>query len=165
MNAADYLVDGTPHHPDANGDWFGEWAFYTDATKSVWCQITIFSSDGPGANCSIVPAARSQVTYPLPAGSSAGCATSDWDGYTLGLAASVDDLIPKDAGWDQCYKNGVAVVTNPPSTKVLPDGDTLTVSAFSCTVHSGVATCSLANPGTAPATITLGLHTASFHSN
>jgi hypothetical protein len=131
----------------------------------VWCQFVIFSADNPGANCSIVPAARSHATYPLPPGSSAGCVSSDWDGYTLGLGASVDDLIPKDAGWDQCYVHGVGVVTNPAKTKVLPDGATLAVSPFSCTVHAGVATCSESVAGLAPASFTLGLHTASFHSN
>jgi hypothetical protein len=167
INQADYLVKGTPHHPDSNGEWFGEWAFWTDSTKTVWCQFTIFSGDNPASNCSIVPSARSQVTYPIPAGSSAGCATSNWDGYTLGLDASVDDLIPKDAGWDQCWVHGVAVVTAPATTKVLPDGATLTVAPFSCTVHAGVATCKNVSTSSNPSSayITLGLHAASFHSD
>jgi hypothetical protein len=162
--AKDYLIEGTPHVPDANGEWFGQWAFYTDATKSVWCQFIIFSADNPGATCSIVPAARSKASYPLPPGSSVGCKTSDWDGYTLALAASAEDLIPKDAGWDQCFSQGSQTAADLAKTKVLPDGATLGVAPFSCTVHGGVATCAIAIPGQQAATLTLGLHVASFHS-
>jgi predicted small lipoprotein YifL len=164
VNPANYLVEGTPDVPDSNGEWYGEWAFYTDASKSVWCQFTVFSGDNPGANCSIVPADRSRVTYPLPAGSSAGCATSNWDGYTLGLGASVDDLMPQDAGWDQCFGNDPASAADLAKTLVLPSGATLAVAPFSCTVSAGVATCSESVTGGAAATVTLGLHTASFHS-
>lgn len=163
-NSADYLIEGTPNVPDANGEWYGQWAFYTDSTKSVWCQMTTFSGDNPGANCSILPAARAGVTYPLPPGSSAGCASSDWDGYTIGLGASVDDLIPADAGWDQCFSQSPASPADLAKTRVLPDGATLAVAPFSCTVSSGVATCSESSPGLPDATVTLGLHTASFHS-
>jgi hypothetical protein len=151
--------------PDANGEWYGEWAFYTDATKSVWCQFTIFSADNPGATCSIVPAARAKVTYPLPAGSSAGCVSSDWDGYTLAMGGSADDLQPNaDAGWDQCFTDDPPTAADLAKTLVLPDGATLAVAPFSCTVTSGVATCGETNPGSATVTLTLGLHTASFHS-
>jgi hypothetical protein len=99
INPAQYLIEGTPNVPDANGDWYGEWAFYTDASKSVWCRFTIFSGDNPGATCAIVPADRGQVTCPLPAGTSVGCATTNTDGYTLAMGGSADDLIPNaDAG-------------------------------------------------------------------
>ena len=165
INPADYLVDGNPHHPDANDEWFGEYAFWTDATKSVICQETIFSGDNPGASCTVVPSARATVTYPLPPGSSADCAKSDWDGYTMGLGAAVDDLIPKDAGFDQCWDPTYYSPTILAKTKVLPDGATLAVSPFTCTVKASVATCAESIEGYPPATFTFGLHVATFHSS
>ena len=165
FNAAQYLIEGTPNVPDANGDWYGEWAFYTDATKSVWCQFTIFSGDNPGSTCSILPAARAQVTYPLPAGRSVGCATTNWDGYTLAMAGSADDLQPNaDAGWDQCFSQNPPTAADLAKTPVLPNGATLAVAPFSCTAQAGVGSCGLTYSGQPTITITLGLHTASFHS-
>lgn len=165
INPADYLVDGNPHHPDANDEWFGEYAFWTDATKSVICEETIFSGDNPGTSCTVVPSARAQVTYPLPPGSSPNCAKSDWDGYTIGLGASVDDLIPKDAGFDQCWDPSYYTPAILAKTKVLPDGATLAVAPFKCTVKASVASCEESAPGYAPATFSFGLHVATFHSS
>ncbi len=165
INPAQYLIEGTPNVPDANGEWYGEWAFYTDASKSVWCQFTIFSGDNPGAACSILPAARAQATYSLPPGRSVGCATSDWDGYTLAMGGSADDLQPNaDAGWDQCFSQDSPTAADLAKSPVLPNGATLTEAPFTCTVQAGVATCAMTDAGNPSVTITLGLHTASFHS-
>jgi hypothetical protein len=165
VNSATYLIGGTPNVPDSNGEWYGQWAFFTDSTKTVWCQFVIFSADNPGASCSIVPADHAQATYPLPAGSSADCSTNPWDGYTLAEGASADDLIPNaDAGWDQCIGLDPQTAAEIAKTLVLPDGATLAVAPFSCTTKAGVGTCTESNPGEAPISITLGLHTASFHS-
>jgi hypothetical protein len=165
VTTADYLVDGTPNVPDANGEWFGEWAFFTDSTKTVWCQFTVFSGDNPGATCSIVPADRSQVTYPKPAGSSADCSTSNWDGYTLALGGSADDLIPNaDAGWDQCISGDAEIAGYMAKSKVLPNGAKIAFAPISCTTSNGVGTCTETDPAnpTSSISITLGLHTASF---
>ncbi len=165
ITPANYLVDGTPNVPDADGEWFGQWAFFTDATKSVWCQFIIFSGDNPGATCSIVPSARAKATYPKPAGTSPGCATTDTDGYTLGMGGSADDLQPNaDAGWVQCIAGDPDTAALIAKTQVLPDGATLAVAPFSCTVKSGVATCGETLQGEPTITISLGLHSASFHS-
>jgi hypothetical protein len=164
ITPANYLVDGTPNVPDANGEWFGQWAFFTDATKSVWCQFIIFSGDNPGATCSIVPSARALATYPKPAGTSPGCATTNTDGYTLAMGGSADDLDPPgSAGWDQCIAGDPDTAALIAKTLVLPDGATLAVAPFSCTVKSGVGTCSETLQGAPPLTISLGLHSASFH--
>jgi hypothetical protein len=165
VNPATYLIEGTPNVPDANGEWYGQWAFFTDSTKTVWCQFVIFSADNPGASCSIVPADHSQATYPRPAGSSSDCSTNPWDGYTLGEGAAADDLIPNaDAGWDQCIGLDPDTAVELAKTLVLPEGATLTVSGFSCTTKGGVGTCTESAPGLPSAWISLGLHTASFHS-
>ena len=165
INTANYLIDGTPNVPDSNGDWFGEWGFFTDSTKTVWCEFTVFSGDNPGATCSIVPSAEAQATFPRPAGSSADCSTSDWDGYTLALGGSADDLIPNaDAGWDQCIGLNPDTAGYMAKSKVLPNGATIAFAPISCSTSNGVATCVEANPGNPSISITLGLHTASFHS-
>jgi hypothetical protein len=165
ITPANYLVDGTPNVPDADGEWFGQWAFFTDATKSVWCQFIIFSGDNPGATCSIVPSARAQATYPKPSGISAGCATSNTDGYTLAMGGNADDLQPTaDAGWDECIAGDPDIAALIAKTQVLPDGATLAVAPFSCTVKAGVGTCGETLPSEPTITISLGLHSASFHS-
>jgi hypothetical protein len=163
VTTADYLVDGTPNVPDANGEWFGEWAFFTDSTKTVWCEFTVFSGDNPGATCSIVPADESQATYSMPAGSSADCSTSDWDGYTLALGGSADDLLPNaDAGWDQCIAGDAQTAGYMAKSKVLPSGATIAFAPISCTTSNGVGMCTESTAGDPPISITLGLHTASF---
>jgi hypothetical protein len=165
VNPATYLIEGTPNVPDANGEWYGQWAFFTDSTKTVWCQFVIFSADNPGASCSIVPADHALATYPRPAGSSADCSTNPWDGYTLAEGASADDLIPNaDAGWDQCIALDPDTAAEIAKTLVLPEGATLTVAPFSCTTKAGVGTCTASAPGEPSTWISLGLHTATFHS-
>jgi hypothetical protein len=165
INTADYLIDGTPNVPDSTGEWFGEWGFFTDSTKTVWCEFTVFSADNPGATCSIVPSAKSQATYPRPAGSSADCSTSDWDGYTIALGGSADDLMSSaDAGWDQCMDLDPDTAGYQAKSKVLPNGATIGFAPISCTTSNGVGTCVETNPGNPSVSITLGLHTASFHS-
>jgi hypothetical protein len=164
VNSADYLIDGTPNVPDSSGEWFGEWAFFTDSTKTVWCEFAVFSADNPGASCSIVPSAESQATYPRPAGSSTDCSTSDWDGYTLALGAGAEDLPNADAGWDQCINLDPDTAGYQAKSKVLPNGATIAFAPISCTTSNGIGTCVETNPGSPSISITLGLHTASFHS-
>jgi hypothetical protein len=163
IDAANYLVDGTPNVPDADGEWFGQWAFFTDSTKSVWCQFIVFSGDNPGATCSIVPSARAQATYPKPV--VGGCEAVNADGYTLGMGGNADDLQPNaDAGWDGCIAGDSDIAALMAKTKVLPNLATIAVSPFSCTVNAGVGTCVESLVGEPAIGITLGLHTASFHS-
>jgi hypothetical protein len=161
--AADYLINGHPHHPNSSGTWYGEYAFFTDNSKTVWCEFTIFSSDAPGAYCFAVPSAKGLVTYTHPAGSSNNCNMSSAnarDGYALSFGSN--PIEPHLAGWAGCATNYFEPPADLAKTKVLPNGATLTVKPFSCTVISGVARCTQKDSATIYGEITFGLHTASF---
>ena len=167
INPTDYLIDGTPNVPDANGEWFGEWAFFTDSTKRVWCEMSVFSGDGPAAQCYIVPTAKSQASYPIPAGVANNCDSSDsvdTDGYGLGLGIALQgDPSNPEAGWAGCSTDGFVVPADLAKSKVLPDGATLAVVPFSCSVASGVATCVFNDTYDGKTgTITLGMKVAKF---
>lgn len=162
INPADYLINGTPNVPDADGEWYGEWAFFTDATKSVWCRFDIFSGDAPGGGCYINPAAKASVTYAIPAAASNSCDLSSdnaRDGYALGL--NDQPLADQLAGWSGCATAYFEPPADLANTRVLPDGATLTVDPFSCSAKASVATC-VWNVDSSIATITLGLHSATF---
>jgi hypothetical protein len=161
--AADYLINGHPHHPNSSGTWYGEYAFFTDDSKTVWCEITIFSSDSPGAYCFVVPSAKGLVTYTHPAGSSNNCDMSSArarDGFALSFGSN--PLGTHLAGWAGCATNYFEPPADLAKTKVLPNGATLTIKPFSCTVISGVARCSQKDSATVYGDITFGLHTASY---
>jgi hypothetical protein len=167
INPADYLIGGTPNVPDANGEWYGQWAFFTDSTKRVWCEFDIYNDDGPGAHCYIVPSATSQATYTIPPGASNNCDESSSmavDGYALGLGLALQGAdTPAESGWAGCANDFYEDPASLAKSKVLPDGATLAVAPFTCTVASAVATCTLNDTysGKQPS-ITLGLHVASF---
>jgi hypothetical protein len=167
INPADYLIDGTPHVPDADGEWFGEWAFFTDSTKRVWCEMSVFSGDGPGASCSIVPGATAAATYPIPASVKNKCDNTDGietDGYGLGpgLDLQADPTSP-EAGWAGCSNDFYIPSADLAKSKVLPDGGTLAVDPFSCHVVAAVATCTFNDTYDArTGTITMGMNVASF---
>jgi hypothetical protein len=167
INPADYLINGTPNVPDSDGEWFGEWAFFTDATKRVWCELSVFSSDGPGANCYIVPSAKAQATYPIPASVKNKCDVGDGidtDGYGLGLGIDLQaDPNNPEAGWAGCSTDYFMPSADLAKSKVLPDGATLAVDPFTCAVASGVATCvfnDTYDSKTGP--ITMGIKVATF---
>ncbi len=167
INAPDYLINGTPNVPDADGEWFGEWAFFTDSTKRVWCELSVFSGDGPGASCSIVPGAKGQATYAIPASIQNNCDSQDsidTDGYGLGLGLDLQgDPANPESGWAGCSTDYFMPPADLAKSKVLPDGATLAVDPFTCTVSSGVATCVFNDTYDGKTgTITLGLKVAKF---
>jgi hypothetical protein len=167
INAPDYLINGTPNVPDANGEWFGQWAFFADSTKRVWCELSVFSGDGPSAHCYVVPSARSQATYAIPAAVANNCEANDGvdtDGYGLGLGIALQgNPTNPEAGWAGCSTDGFEVPADLAKTKVLPDGSTLAVAPFTCTAASGVATCVFNDTYDGKTgTITLGLKVAKF---
>jgi hypothetical protein len=167
INPADYLINGTPHVPDADGEWFGEWAFFTDSTKRVWCELSVFSGDGPGANCYIVPGATAAATYAIPASVKNKCGDTDGidtDGYGLGLGLDLQaDPSNPEAGWAGCSTDYFVPPADLAHSKVLPDGGTLAVDPFSCTVVAAVATCTYNDTYDGKTgTITMGMNVATF---
>jgi hypothetical protein len=159
INAADYLVEGKPHHPDSNGEWYGRWAFYTDATKDVFCDIFIFSGDGPAVHCYLTSKALdAQAAYTVPSSISSACGSSG----SYGVALDAESLYPKLAGFIGCDPFiDQAKTAIQAKTKVLPDGAKLTVSPYFCTVSAGIATCT--DTQESPhASLTFGLQAATF---
>jgi hypothetical protein len=167
INPTNYLINGTPGVPDADGEWSGEWAFFTDSSKRVWCELSVFSGDGPGANCYIVPSAKSQATYSIPASVRNQCDSADsvdTDGYGLGLGLDLEgDPTNPEAGWAGCSTDYFMPPADLAKSKVLPDGATLAVDPFSCTVAAGVATCRFNDTYDGKTgTITMGMKVATF---
>jgi hypothetical protein len=168
INPAAYLIKGVENpHTDTTGTDYGQWAFYTDASKQVWCTFSIFSADVPGAYCFLVGSGKAARTFAVPAGVSNNCDMSSAlpvDGYGLGLSL---EGFPSGtfAGWGGCSDTFFAPTAYLAKTKVLPDGATLAVSPFSCTVEASVATCHFVNGNSGGGTITLGTGVASFTQN
>lgn len=160
---SDYLINGHPHQPDSNGDWSGEYAFFTDSTKTVWCEFTIFSADTPAGYCLVVPSAKSQATFEKPASASNNCDQSTSrprDGFALGFGGN--PLGSALAGWSGCSTSAYAPAADLAKTKVLPDDTTLSVKPFSCTVLTGLARCTYNDSATHKGVVTLGLTVASY---
>jgi hypothetical protein len=160
VNAASYLVEGKPHQPDSNGDWYGRWAFYTNDKKDVFCDIYLFSGDPAGVHCYITSHTfNTQVNWTAPASVSSECGASG----SYGVGLNVESLYPKTAGFMGCYPFiDQAKASIQAKTKVLPDKAVLVVSPFSCTVTSGAATCrSIAADGGGGA-LSFGLHSLAF---
>ena len=153
----DYLVDGTPGVADADGTWKGHYAFFTDASKAVRCDIYIFSGDSGGVTCAVTPGNESKVTYTLPP---ADCAPEDGnpvDGYSAGINYKV--FTTGNSGWTGC---GLGASEFAGVTKVLPEGQDLLIESpaekYTCSVAGGIATCADAQG----ATIRFGLSVAEF---
>lgn len=168
INPATYLINGVENpHANTTGSAFGQWAFYTDASKQVWCTFSIYSADAPGAYCFLVGSGKAARTFTVPTGVSNNCDMSSElpvDGYGLGLSL---EGFPNGtfAGWGGCSDTFFAPASDLAKTKVLPDGATLAVTPFSCTVEASVATCHFANGTDGGGTITLGTAVASFAQN
>jgi hypothetical protein len=165
INTTDYLINGVPNPTaDTTGDAFGEWAFFTDANKQVWCEFTIFSGDAPGNYCFIVGSGKSAKTYVVPPGVTNGCDMSSGspvDGYGLGLA--IEGLNGAEAGWAGCSDDFFVPPADLAKTKVLPSGGTIAVAPFTCSVTASVAPCHYVDTyGGGSGTMTLGLHIATF---
>lgn len=153
----DFLVDGTPGVAGSDGTWKGHYAFYTDASKAVRCDLVIFSGDSGGVTCSVTPGNESKVTYALP---QTDCQPDDGnpvDGYSIGINYKV---FPNgNTGWTGCA-TGTSDFAG--STKVLPDGQELLIESaaekYTCSVADGIATCADAQG----ASIRFGLSVAEF---
>jgi len=165
VDPASFLLEGTPGVPDANGLWTGHYGFFTDASKSVRCDLYIFSSDSGGVRCAITLGNEALRTYDVPAGVSTECdlsASNSSDGYSVGINFNVFES--GSTGFTGCRRSlekaDPAVVA---ATKVLSETQTLTVKSkhesFVCTVAAGVADCSETNSG---ATIRFGTGVATF---
>jgi hypothetical protein len=165
VDAASYLLTGTPGVFDANGEWSGHYGFFTDETKSVRCDIYIYSGDSGGVLCAVTPGNESLRTFTVPSGVDTTCdasSSNESDGYSVGINFKVfgDST---SAGFTGCR----AGVENHPdlvaATKVLHDNQTLNVEAgpykYTCTVAAGVASCAEAHSG---ASITFGLGIAQY---
>ena len=158
VDPAGFLLDGTPGVFGADGFWKGHYGFYTDDTKTVRCDIWVFSGDSGGATCAVTPGNEGLVTYSLPA---ADCDPSDGqaaDGYSVGINFKV--FAEGFAGFTGC---GAGASDFASTTKVLKSNQVLVVShdneQFTCTVAGGAASCLEGGTG---ASIRFGLAVAQF---
>jgi hypothetical protein len=150
--ADDYLVEHQPADAVAESSELFHYAFWTDDTKAVRCDITIGGQSDPVAGCLVMSAFESSVTY-APVATSLDCV----DGFEVGIVA-----IPADAGYDQprAQVSGCAEYRQYPSaaiaaaTLVLPPGAALELGPFRCAVADAVATCEYPAMG---ASVSLGL--------
>ena len=156
VNAADYLVSGHPHHPDANGEWSANYAFYTDSSKNVFCEITLFSGSQDEGGCWITsPAANAQVTFTAPASQKSQCGTNGGYGAQIGGGAGLSHLV----NWWGCYRfTDVVSPKIAAKTLVIPDNSILTVSPLTAVVVGGASKFTI--KGHANASLTFGMNVA-----
>jgi hypothetical protein len=156
-----FLLEGTPGVFDADGSWKGHYGFYTDASKTVRCDIWIFSGDSGGVTCGVMPGKQNLITYILPAVSCDGSTSNPLDGYSIGINFKVFDT--GSAGFTGCQATANIDPSLVAATKVLLDNQTLHVDTdfykYTCTVAEGVASCSEATSG---ASIEYGLPVVEF---
>ena len=155
---ADYLVEHTPAS-DESHELF-HYAFWTDDSRSVRCDVWIGGQSDPYTDCLVMSAAEGSVSYTLPAGYTADCsakADPPLDGFEVAVIA-----IPADAGYDspRAWLSGCAAERPYPSvavaaaTLVLPEGGVLDLDPFRCSATTAVATCEYLALG---ASVSLGL--------
>ncbi|MBX3100698.1 MAG: hypothetical protein KF761_14115 [Salinibacterium sp.] len=164
VDAADYLIDGTPFIADQDGSWKGHYAFFTDETATVRCDVYIFSGDSGGVNCAVTAGNQGLVTYALPTPECGSSSSNQFDGYSVGINFKVFDN--GNSGFTGCGV-GNAFATAPgnelPTPLVLHDNQTLVVNSpvylYTCTVAAGAATCTESYSG---ASIEFGLGIAQF---
>jgi hypothetical protein len=158
-NPDDYLIaGGLNEDPDGDGFWSARYAFFTDDSHAVRCDIWIFSGDSPAVLCGITPGNESLVTYELPAGAQCDLSTSNpYDGYSLSVGGkSLDGF----AGWSGCPETRDYNPEDNAITKVLPEGQVLTTPPFTCVVGGKAASCDFTDGSGG---ITLGLYTAAHY--
>lgn len=164
VDAATYLIDGTPFVPDGDGYWKGHYAFFTDDTKTVRCDIYIYSGDSGGVTCSTTSGNQGLVTYAVPPANCGTGSSNEFDGYSVAINVKVFDT--GSSGFSGCGV-GDFFAGSPgdelPAPLVLNDNQTLFVNSplyqYTCTVAAGVATCSDSYSG---ASITYGLTAAQY---
>lgn len=164
VDAASYLIDGTPFVPDGDGSWKGHYAFFTDDTATVRCDIYIYSGDSGGVNCATTAGNQGLVTYAVPTANCGTGSSNEFDGYSVAINFKVFDS--GNSGFSGCGV-GDFFAGSPgnelPAPLVLHDNQTLFVNSpvyqYTCTVAAGVATCSDSYSG---ASITYGLTAAQY---
>ena len=157
VNSDDYLVEHFPAADDSNEYW--HWAFWTDASKSVRCDISSGGNADPLGTCWVMAGFESSTTYTLPAGTppvncGGGDAVPQLDGYALQLIIEANPAYQNASilgcPADRAYlAPGIGA-----ATQVMPDHGVLTTPDFTCTVEAAVATCTYP---AAHASVTLGL--------
>ncbi|MDQ1556493.1 MAG: hypothetical protein QOI02_1495 [Actinomycetota bacterium] len=160
IRASSYLVQGALDKPGADGDWSAHYGFYTDSSKSVRCDLFVFSGDAPAASCTVLADFLDSTTYTVPGSIDTSCdqsSSAPADGTAMGMGGQ----IAKGAGWIGCQGTNSVSATIAHKTKVLPDGATLTVRFMKCTTHTGTAHCQFTD-STNHASITFGLNSASY---
>jgi hypothetical protein len=158
--ATSFLLDGTPGVADADGFWKGHYGFFTDASKTVRCDIWIFSGDSGGVTCGVTPGNEGLVTYALPAADCDPSGPTPADGYTVAINFKV--FSASNTGFSGCGGADVDPALAS-ATNVLLDNQTLriptAVYTYTCTVLAGVASCDDSFSG---ASIRYGLGVAEF---
>jgi hypothetical protein len=171
VDPAGFLTLGDPGVPDSDGEWVGRYTFFTDASKSVLCTMTVFSGDPGGIDCQVLPDSLAKRTYALPAGVTSTCSpvgsqgvTSDGSEIDMGSEA----LYPANVGWEGCITDPAIDPAVLAATKVLQPSQVMTIThdteRWTCAVTTskavGTAHCSSAQSATA--SLTFGLSEASF---
>lgn len=156
VTADDYLIaGGLNEDPDGDGFWSAHYAFTTDATGAVRCDLWIFSGDDPSVLCAITPSHRSEVTYALPSGTQCDLSTANpYDGYSLSVGGKALDGF---AGWSGCAEQ---LDYGTETVKVLGEEQTLTVPPFVCVVGGKAASCDFQDGSGG---VTLGTYTAAHY--
>jgi hypothetical protein len=165
VDPAAFLLTGTPGVFDADGFWSGHYGFFADASKSVRCDIYIFSGDSGGLTCAITLGNEGLRSYTVPPEVATDCdpsASNASDGYSVGINFKVFET--GSAGFTGCRQwLQQADPTILAATKVLADNQTLIVESanesFVCAVAAGVADCSEASSG---ARVRFGTGVATF---
>jgi hypothetical protein len=156
VDAASYLLEGTPGKPDANQMWTGHYGFWLDAAHAIACDAYIFSGDSGGVSCAIQPGHQGARTYALPSGVPSTCAFDASNSFQLdGTAIAINqkefgtsDANPNaNVGFAGCLGDTVDATIDAKRT-VLPVGSRLDVVDpatnavdYSCTNDHGVAAC------------------------
>lgn len=141
VDPANYLIDGAP---GAEGTvWQAIYGFYTDASKAVRCDFFV-NSESPGyTSCEITKGHETEVTYDVPSEVTAPC--DGLNGFEVGVG------VFQQTGSNVAFNGCRSIETDKPAavatTKVIPNGGSLTVKNFTCSALDGVATCTLGTNG------------------
>jgi hypothetical protein len=160
LDSADYRVEYQPADSESEVRELSHYAFWTDDSESVRCDVWIGGEFDPYAACHVTPEGESSVTYSLPEGITADCsdgADPALDGFETRLIA-----VGEGAGFelDRAIVAGCASGRLYPSvevaeaTRVLPNEAVLELEPFRCSVIEAVATCEYLE---VEASISLGL--------
>jgi hypothetical protein len=160
LDAAEFLVEYQPADTESEVHELFHYAFWTDDSRSVRCDVWIGGESDPYTACHVMAAAESEATYSLPSDLTIDCsdgADPALDGFETRLVA-----VGEGAGFDldRAVVAGCASGRLYPSpeiaaaTRVLPEDGILELAPFRCSVTRAVATCEYLE---VEASISLGL--------